>query len=738
MLLNEYQQCLMQCAFRGQVVLVGDIAWRAQQINYFYNAAINLTDPDKQATKVLTYCREPAFYRAAFEHLTELYVEVDERSYRHYLGTESAGVIYFDDDINPDIYAALSGTIQAGGIFLLGCEQLPNEQDNLYLQRFYRTLHQAKTCIYIFQNAQQQLATNSHNQAVIANLNETLLTAKVDSNSAEPLPDHCLTYEQVQAVTAIIKVAKGHRKRPLTITADRGRGKSSALALACIALINRSQAAIDIIITAPQLSALTSFFKLLKIHFPDAKINKSSITVNNASIQFLPLDVLLKELPKTHLLLVDEAAALPLYLVDKLFSHYHRLVFSSTLHGYEGAGRGFAIKHQALHQKHQLPLQHLVLNTPIRWSENDPLEALTFATCLLNAELDEISADTIVQLSQLPAKLSYLTLTPAQLFNDEGLLRQVFAVLVTAHYQTSPADLKLLLTNDKIIIRAVSVANKIVAVAVILAEGDVAADVVNGIKAGKRRIKDHFLPQSLLVHCGLTQSFDYSYWRVMRIAVHPGLQNRKIGQFLLKKITQDAKHQDIDMLGTSFGLSTSLFNFWSRAQWNIARIGFSQDHTSGEHSGLLVKALNEQARSFVDVISIRFYQSFTYLLSEQYQNLSAALVLQVLTQMPKNNVPAITSMDQQAVNDFAQGIKQYDQAAYSLHLWLLHQCMIKKEHEGQGIATANDELWQQQGKAVLIKRLLQKQPLNHVISEFNFAGKKAFNTYLKELVDQLK
>ncbi len=45
--------------------------------------------------------------------------------------------------------------------------------------------------------------------------------------------------EQEEAVAAVEKVVTGHRKRPLILTADRGRGKSSALGIACANLLNK-------------------------------------------------------------------------------------------------------------------------------------------------------------------------------------------------------------------------------------------------------------------------------------------------------------------------------------------------------------------------------------------------------------------------------------------------------------------------------------------------------------------
>ncbi len=69
-----------------------------------------------------------------------------------------------------------------------------------------------------------------------------------------------------------------------------------------------------------------------------------------------------------------------------------------------------------------------------------------FESCLLNAELPTLPDDVKQQPSSI---LSFKHFSATELAQDEVLLKQVIAVLVTAHYQTKPSDVRMLLDNKQ-------------------------------------------------------------------------------------------------------------------------------------------------------------------------------------------------------------------------------------------------------------------------------------------------
>lgn len=695
--LVEHQQRLLTAKHRGLVVLIGESVWCAEQMSAF--ALVN-----KNEQKVFNY------------HCTvDIGSSVNDKNYRHFLGQESDIVLFSGDSFNPDAFAALAGTLKAGGYFFLYFTVKPNSHSSYFLQRFYRELIHHQSAIFI----EQELQTT-----VEFDLNHYHKPNKLADK--KEFKYACINQQQELAVEAIHRTFSGHRNRPLVITADRGRGKSTALALACIDILQQVTNPTHIIITAPKVSALDSFFKHLAASFPDEKIIKNKLTYQNSTVTFMPFDLLLKEKPKAHLLLVDEAAALPVYLLKQLFQSFHRTVFASTLHGYEGSGRGFILKFQQLLLEKKYQSHEVVLSEPIRWGNDDPLEKFVFDGCLLNAEYSavELGNDQLKKINL--DDYCYQEVSAKSLLDNENLLRQIFAILVEAHYQTSPSDLKLLLDNQSVKVLILTEQEIVISVALIMIEGHCDNEAVSLIKQGKKRIKNHFLPQSLMAHCGAEDAFEYRYWRIMRIAVHPALQNKGVGRYFVNKIEEHARQYGIDLIGTSFGLNIPLYRFWSKEDWQLARIGFTRDQSSGEYSAILLKPIVKKAKVFVNNLSVMFSRAFPFLLTQQFQDLVTPLALIIFHDLPNTPRLLLTEIDKANVEAYGLGYRQYDNCAFSLHLWLLFEVSKLNEHS----------LLKDKVLSALAARLLQNHSIEKVCSEYDFTGKKALNCAFVNLIEK--
>lgn len=700
--LKNFQQQALACNERRLVVLVGDDFWANSLLKSVKIIA------DEQAIKARCHI---------YGDSVTILPTIAKPRVRDQLGSERDYVIFADSQFNIDALAALSGTVVAGGVFFLLINDYASATKSVFFQRFFRLVRGMPIHAIIEQ-------THFTLPAIKSDLNIEVRAA----NSQQTLSYNCVTKEQVGAVEAVIKVLKGKRKRPLVLTADRGRGKSSALALACASLLNSAQQnqQINIVITAGDINALQVFFKQLQQSLPAAVEQHHSVISPYGSVKFIAVDQLIKQPIKASIVLVDEAAAIPVYLLEQLVTKYHRMVFASTVHGYEGAGRGFTLKF-----KQRLDLlcpqwRHLHLNQPIRYRQNDPLERLIFDACLLNAELHDIAP--IIA----PNQLIFSYYTSQELLADEVLLAQIVSVLVTAHYQTKPSDVKLLLDNPKIQLVCLQdeaqPAQPVIAVAMLIHEGKVAQaainrDEISAVKHSQRRLSNQFTPQSLLTQCGVEQAFDYHYLRVMRIAVHSQFQQQGIGQHFLTRIVQFAQQQGVDFISSSFAANADLLSFWLKQHFTIARLGFSRDKASGEHSALVIKAVN-QNENFVQGLRREFYRSVDYLLTEQYKFIAPALVAVILGRAPVASLSPLSHHDKAAINAFVNGDRQYACSAFSLFLALKHSL-------ANGQVKADDDI------EVLIKRLIQQHSIDDICQQHDFTGKKAVEQWLRDKVKAL-
>ncbi|WP_426369833.1 GNAT family N-acetyltransferase [Pseudocolwellia sp. HL-MZ7] len=649
---------------------------------------------------------------------------VNKQTFRNKLGTESQFVVFYHEQLNIDALAALSGTLISGGIlFIVIPENIASSdfyQGSFFNQRLADKVLN-NTAIKIIKEADGVASAKASNAcSVISQSSAEDVEVVLKQTSLEM---NCLTQEQLRAVKQVIQVVKGHRNRPLVLTADRGRGKSSALAIACAELLKNAQAEIKIAITATHRKSIDVFFKQLtqslKREETTADINISGsnrLEHKNGSVQFIAVDELIKTKTTFNLVLVDEAASIPLYFLNQLLAKHHRMVFASTVHGYEGAGRSFTLKFQNNVAQKYPESKTLNISQPIRWAENDPVEAFIYDLCLLNAEAPKLPEGFSLSSSLLEFK----EVNTEALMLDELLLQQIFAVLVTAHYQTSPNDLRLLLDNPNITLVTLSSQKQLLGVALLLKEGATEDEQLKGlIQSNQRRLKDQFIPQSLLTHCGEESSFNYSYLRVMRIAILPELQDKGLGSMFLSLIEAYAEQQNIDFIGTSFGANKSLLNFWQQQAYKIARIGFTKDKASGEHSALLLKAINKQHEPYLDKIEDNFYQSFDYLLAEQYKDLLPELVWQIMTYCPIDSLPILNKFDLKAIDDFYTKKRQYSVCVYHLHKWLQHQMKMPFDPDMRPI----------------INKIFQRQEVSSLTEAYGFSGKKAFNNHLIQFIE---
>lgn len=504
------------------------------------------------------------------------------------LGQEFDIVIYDAwDGLHPEGFAAISGTVKGGGYFIL---IIPNDWpsfDDPVLEKLIPQ-HRDKSW-HLLSRLQQHLFDKKY-QATPLNY----IQLKIQDRHS-----FVLNIEQKAAISAIQKVVTGHRKRPLVLVADRGRGKTTALALAAIDLLKQGH---EIILTAPRYSAVALVFQHLQTLLPEAQHKQKLVILGAACLRFNSTDDIIQHTPQTDLLLVDEAAAIPVSILSQLLHHYSRLVFSTTVHGYEGSGQGFDIRFKKELESHTPQYKRLILKQPVRWMEDDPFEQFVWDSMLLGGRANKTSTIDPI------ADLQIIHISQYDLLNNEALLTQTFTLLVNAHYQTSPIDLAILLDASSVSFWLVTQDGEVIAVLQSIDEGEFDTELSQAVSQGSRRISGHLLPQYMALQSGMIELCKLKWRRIIRVAVAPDYRRQGIARQLINACQNHAELNNIDFVGSSFAMTEDVLQLWTSQQFTPIQIGYSKDTASGCHSVLVSKALSSQSQVIQQQLKQRFQQ----------------------------------------------------------------------------------------------------------------------------------
>ena len=513
------------------------------------------------------------------------FVEVTKT--RIWLGKEKQVVIFdANNDFNPDSFAAISGIVIGGGLFFLLLPEVAS-WDRIYSSPFGRRLIQS---------------ISQHSDLIVIDQDSTNFNIAPATRTSSALHNYkapFLTLDQQQAVESIQQALINENGLPVVLVSDRGRGKSAALGITIARLLKSGLT--NIVITAPRLSATDIIFKHIADTLEDAVVTRACVKYAETAVKFYSPDNLIQNNIRADILFVDEAAAIPVPILSSFLNIYPQCVFATTVHGYEGTGRGFALRfYRELDEKYKGWLK-LKMQAPIRWAENDPLEKWMFDLLCLDAEIVDIDNPEELNCHDIEHRL----LNKNELA-DSNRLKEIFSLLVIAHYRTRPKDLKSLLNNNDISVYVSLYCRHVVAVALVINEGSFSEALSSEVYQGERRPLGHLLAQTLTYHCGIENAAILDYARVMRIAVHPELQHKGIGTGLVKFIVDTEKARGRDAIGTSFGLNPELLSFWRMLNFDVVRIGFSREQTSGEHAAVMLHELSSKGAKIRNIAGIQF------------------------------------------------------------------------------------------------------------------------------------
>ncbi|MCM2972354.1 GNAT family N-acetyltransferase [Larsenimonas suaedae] len=577
---------------------------------------------------------------------------VTVKTARQWLGRETDMVVLEAfEGVEPDALGALSGTVRPGGVVLL--------------------LLDARTPTSRFDRRIRRL---------LAEL-PALPTDAVPTGPAGELPFDgpsygAVTSDQVRAVEALLALK---RRRPLVITADRGRGKSAALGLAAAELLRRGQT--TLYVSAPRKASVAPLFARLEAQLPGGTLEGGVFRYHDQSVRFVPPDQLGEVGGPGTTLLIDEAAALPVQYLSTALERFPRIAFASTVHGYEGAGRGFELRFRARLDARTPDWRALELTTPIRWADGDPLEDATDRLLCLSARptpLDPLATPAI-------PSLRVERLDRARLASDDAVLEAVFGLLVQAHYRTAPRDLVQLLDGEGVAVWAAFDGEVIVGVALSVDEGGFSEALARAVADGHRRPRGHLMAQSLALHLGLEAAAQCRHRRVMRVAVHEARRRLGVGARLIEALAAEGRRDGIDALAVSFGLDDHLPAFWAAQAFSVVRVGLGRETASGEHALMMLRPLTDDGQALTRQAHARLASLWAEWLGVELQTLPASQVAWVTAYLTP---PALAPDDAALIDRFAHANAPWALSRASLRRWLWQTAFERPDEAGLSMALA--------------------------------------------------
>ncbi|KAF9609215.1 hypothetical protein IFM89_014409 [Coptis chinensis] len=400
--------------------------------------------------------------------------------------------------LTPNLLARTIETVEGGGLIVLLLRSLTSltslytmamdvherfrteshsDTTGRFNERFLLSIASCKTCVVMDdelhispisvhvretkeKGAEQGLSLSSHNrsdetenvtedfeglsesQRDLKNLKEQLN----DDFPVGPLIKKCCTLDQGKAIVVFLDAILDKTLRnTVALLAARGRGKSAALGLSIAGAIAAGYS--NIFVTAPSPENLKTLFEF---------VIKGLDALEYKYIQ--PHEH--EKLSQVELLVVDEAAAIPLPVVKSLFGPY--LIFlSSTVNGYEGTGRSLSLKLlQQLEEQSRAPnqMQNMPVDGPlsgrifkkvelsesIRYASGDPIESWLHGLLCLDV------TSSIPPIRRLPDRnecdLYYVNRDTLFSYHKESeiFLQRMMALYVASHYKNSPNDLQLM------------------------------------------------------------------------------------------------------------------------------------------------------------------------------------------------------------------------------------------------------------------------------------------------------
>ena len=597
------------------------------------------------------------------------------------LGSERrVGVIQLGNKPDYGLLAAMAGTVQAGGLFIIGIAGAEAETGDLSsaprnsLKRLARLAQLMATeypehMLFADYAAEPDITIDDINSGAV-------------SQNISDLRFQLTGFQNPQATAeqdALLKQAYDHiasSSRSCTfISGRRGRGKSTLMARLAVKL---SLGGAQITVTAMHESALSTYRRLA-----------------GTTGDFLSPESVAKGSVDT--LLIDEAASFSIQQLNSYSNICRHLILSTTVEGYEAAGRALAIRIMSTESDNRATMLQLEPLHPWRWSLGDPLEEFIDRILLTRASPSSLNVKNTPprELVLMARNCKPKQVSQDELLNDELLLASIHTLLLSTHYQTSTKDLEHLLDAPTVQLWIQQIDTSVVGVLLLEYEGVIEYALHEDIIAKRRRLPNQLLPQLLAQMANSKACLTKRYARILRLATTPELRRQGIASRLLDMVIERLSmkthleqgrlaEKAVSAIGASFAADNASMKFWQSKGFEEFHRGFKFNPRTGKRSVTVMQCYDPECTAVLEqAVSIQNDNEHSRRLFQQ----GKAYVVNArkgdyLGENENNNVSFTSDLD--LLRRFTAGQRSYHDTFAALHRLASITCLSLDGHAEQG------------------------------------------------------
>ena len=454
----------------------------------------------------------------------------------------------------------------------------------------------------------------------------------------------CKTQDQIYALKSLEEFFRG-REKVFVLTSHRGRGKSSLLGIAIASLLFKEKH--KVLVSAPQKTNVSELFKFFNLLSEKFGIKKPLEYVK-------PFDL---RRVKADLLVIDEASAIPVPLLFSALKNCKKVIYATTIHGYEGCGRSFNIRFLGELREQGIKIREVEMREPIRYSEQDPIEKWLFDVLLLDAEPPSVSESEVNLKKTRFKELDIKKLA----FENEKKLREYFGIFVTAHYRNNPNDFGIICEAPHHKIFSLDNEKGITLCALQIAmEGNLSQEYCRKMLRVEE-FSGHLIPDRFIKHYREPGFGKLKGLRIIRIATHPLLIRKGIGSRALEELENYAKEKGYDWIGASFGATYPLLSFWLKNGYLPLHISPAKNPSTGEYSVIVAKSLSKEGKKYLDLFGKEFLIKFVDSLSYPYNVLETEIAWLILKNLKDFEYkPTLTQIQKKRIEAYLDEILTFE------------------------------------------------------------------------------